>query len=605
MKKEISAIKPALSIWGTICLLHSIALSILLSGGEGEFGFTFLIATFLTVLATLPVFAALIISLEQLNKKQETLFYKLGKLIFIYLIIAMLYGMGERAILEEIHFNYITSVAFLFLCTIAATALNIKLLLKFFYSSLLINKNNFTMENFPANIQAERQQNSNSILVKGITTGILILVMMIPTFFISNLIDERADRQQSVANEVKAKWAAGQTVSGMYLFVPYTVQTKDEKGKDVLEEKSFLLLPDNLEVTSSVTPEERKRSIYTVLLYKCTVKNTGNFNFKIPENINPASIIYNKIELRLGLSDFKGIDEKVAVTLNNNVYEMIPTHANDFTDLTSGSNKSFNRNQTTDTADNVTVLASVVNLLQDDINKTLSFTGQLKLKGSDELHFLPMAGTSKFTIESAWSNPSFDGNTLPTERSVTKDGFNATWVFNKANLPFGATINNFSKEVSNLAFGVSMIQPGDQYANSSRSIKYAILIIGLTFSLFFVVELLQKKTLHPVQYVLVGLALSIFYTLLLSVSEFLLFDWAYLIAAVATVLLITAYINTRFKSLKTSGLLMSVLSLLYTFIFVLIKLEDTALLVGSIGLFIVLAIVMFVSNKINWGNSSN
>ncbi len=154
------------------------------------------------------------------------------------------------------------------------------------------------------------------------------------------------------------------------------------------------------------------------------------------------------------------------------------------------------------------------------------------------------------------------------------------------------------------AFGVSMIQPADQYAKTMRSVKYAILFIGLTFSLFFIVEVMQNKPLHPIQYVLVGLALVIFYTLLLSVSEFILFDQAYLVASLATISLITLYARSHFSSWKTTALFGSVLCGLYGFIFVLIRLEDTALLVGSIGLFLVLALVMYGSRKINWYNET-
>ena len=150
------------------------------------------------------------------------------------------------------------------------------------------------------------------------------------------------------------------------------------------------------------------------------------------------------------------------------------------------------------------------------------------------------------------------------------------------------------------SFGVSMVQPADQYAKTMRSVKYAILFIGLTFSLFFIVELMQQRPVHPVQYILVGLALVIFYTLLLSLSEFVLFDNAYFIAATSTILLITLYAKGHFASWKIAGLFALVLNMLYSFIFVLIRLEDTALLVGSIGLFVVLALVMYASRKVNW-----
>jgi len=218
------------------------------------------------------------------------------------------------------------------------------------------------------------------------------------------------------------------------------------------------------------------------------------------------------------------------------------------------------------------------------------------------LHFVPLSGNAKVSLQSAWSNPSFDGNNLPGERKVDDNGFSAVWTINKANLPFGTVLQGTTFNKDNFSFGISMLQPADQYAKTMRSVKYAILIIGLTFSLFFIVEIMQKKPLHPVQYVLVGLALVIFYTLLLSVSEFMVFDQAYLIAALATILLITLYAKSHFANWKTAVLFGLVLCGLYGFIFVLIRLEDTALLVGSIGLFLVLAMVMYGSRKIDWYN---
>ena len=225
---------------------------------------------------------------------------------------------------------------------------------------------------------------------------------------------------------------------------------------------------------------------------------------------------------------------------------------------------------------------------------------QVKLKGSEQLHFMPLAANSRFNINSSWPNPSFDGNSLPNERNVNDSGFSAKWNFNQANLPFGTVVRQGDIKAINMDFGVSMVQPADQYNKTMRSVKYAILFIGLTFALFFIIEIMQRKPFHPVQYVLVGLALVIFYTLLLAISEYILFDHAYLIAATATVILISLYAKSHFASWKTAIVFFSTLSLLYGFIFVLIRLEDTALLVGSIGLFIVLALVMYASRKINW-----
>jgi inner membrane protein len=231
---------------------------------------------------------------------------------------------------------------------------------------------------------------------------------------------------------------------------------------------------------------------------------------------------------------------------------------------------------------------------------------KIRIRGSEMLHFVPLSGNSHYALSSDWPSPSFDGSNLPSERTVSKDGFTASWNFNKANLPFGTMLTDFKFDITSLAFGVTMVEPADQYAKTDRSIKYAILIIGLTFSLFFIIELMQRNPIHPVQYVLIGLALVIFYSLLLAISEFLDFNLAYTVASAATILLIGLYSKAHFRSWKSAGMFAGVLTLLYGFIFVLISLEDTALLVGSIGLFVILALTMYGSKKVNWyGNAEN
>jgi inner membrane protein len=172
-------------------------------------------------------------------------------------------------------------------------------------------------------------------------------------------------------------------------------------------------------------------------------------------------------------------------------------------------------------------------------------------------------------------------------------------------MPVLSQLLNTNTDKESMAFGVTMVQPADQYAKTNRSVKYAILFVGLTFAMFFIIELMQKKNVHPVQYVLIGLALIIFYTLLLSISEFTGFNIAYAIAGSATVILIGIYAGSLFASIKTSLVLSTFIGLLYGFIYVLIQLEDTALLAGSIGLFGLLAIAMYFSKRINWYGSNS
>lgn len=441
------------------------------------------------------------------------------------------------------------------------------------------NKN---METYYSEEPQNTNSNGNKALIKGLVTGGLILAMLIPTLFITGLVSERQQRQQEVVKEVSSKWAGAQTVTAPYLYIPY--YNKDSGDKNKPASFRLVLLPDNLEVNGEIIPEQRLRSIYKVRLYKTQLNTKGNFVLQLPKDIDASALALNEAKICVGITDFKGIEKKIDVRVNNHVYTLYP-------------------GLPTDAIDSVG-LSAPIDLATETIAAPISFDMSLSLKGSEQLHFVPLSGNSQFNIRSAWADPSFDGNTIPSDRTVTDAGFSAKWTFNKANLPFGTLLRNEKINKAPFAFGISMLQPADQYAKTTRSVKYAILFIGLTFSLFFIIELMQKKPVHPVQYILVGLALVIFYTLLLAISEFVLFDWAYLIAASATISLITLYAKSHFQSWKTAAIFGSVLSGLYAFIFVLIRLEDTALLVGSIGLFIVLAAVMYASRKINWYEAS-
>jgi inner membrane protein len=251
-----------------------------------------------------------------------------------------------------------------------------------------------------------------------------------------------------------------------------------------------------------------------------------------------------------------------------------------------------------------TGLSAPVQLSDAELARNIDFNFTLAIKGSGALHFMPLSGNSTYTLSSPWPSPSFEGNTLPSENHITEHGFFSKWVFNKANLPFTTVLQDTKQVNGDLVFGVSILQPVDDYAKTDRCIKYAILFIGLTFSLFFTLEIMQRKPVHPFQYALVGMALVIFYTLLLSISEYIHFDYAYLIASGATVVLISLYAKSHFKKWKIAGIFFTVLGGLYGFNYVLISLEDSALLIGSIGLFIVLATIMYASRKINWYDPS-
>jgi len=428
-------------------------------------------------------------------------------------------------------------------------------------------------------IEQPRKGDSNKILIKGLITGLLILVMLIPTWFVNDLVKEREERQKQVVQEVSSKWASQQRFSGPYISVPYVDTILDSNGKPFTSKSNLVLLPETLNVNGKIIPYPKDRSIYKVMVYRSEISASGAFNINLPEDIRAEKIDFSKARICVGVSDYKGIEEMISIRFNNNVYNLSPGLPTNQVDSNG--------------------LSAPITFSAADIAKPLSFSANVKLKGSNGLYFLPLSANSKFYLNSDWPSPSFDGAALPTSDEKTS-GFPATWSFNQANLPFGTVILDKSIKNTNTSFGVNLIQPADQYAKTMRSVKYAILFIGLTFALFFIVELMQQRPVHPVQYVLVGIALVIFYTLLLSISEFVAFDLSYIIAAVATVSLITLYAKGHFQSWKVAGIFASVLATLYGFIFILIRLEDTALLVGSIGLFIVLALVMYFSRKVNW-----
>ena len=289
-------------------------------------------------------------------------------------------------------------------------------------------------------VQPENQ--SNGLLIKGLITGALILLMLIPTIFINNIIKEREERQKEVVKEVSSKWATAQTISGPYLVAPYTDTSVNTEGKTIIVKKQLILLANELSVKALILPEERPRSIYKVLLYKTDIRISGSFKPNWPVDVNIANIDFANTKLCIGISDFKGIEEEIRIDFNNRRLFFDPGIP--------------------DAGLGEVGLSVPVSLTAETINASVGFDMQVKLKGSEQLHFVPLSANSKFSISSPWPNPSFDGNSLPNERQVSDTGFAAKWNFNQANLPFGTVLKQGNIDIRNLAFGVSMVQPADQ-----------------------------------------------------------------------------------------------------------------------------------------------
>jgi inner membrane protein len=239
--------------------------------------------------------------------------------------------------------------------------------------------------------------------------------------------------------------------------------------------------------------------------------------------------------------------------------------------------------------------------------ETFQFESVINLNGSTQLRFLPLGKETRVRLQSSWTTPSFTGSFLPDGRTISSQGFQASWKVLQFNRNFPQQgIGNFlgkanARSDNDLsAFGVRLLLPVDEYQKTMRSAKYSIVFIMLTFVAFFFVEILDRRRIHPIQYLLVGFAICLFYLLLLSISEHMSFDWAYLIGSGIILALITFYIRYVFQNLRLTALFSGVLALLYGFFYSLLQLEDYSLLLGSFGLLLILGLIMYLTRHVNW-----
>jgi inner membrane protein len=425
----------------------------------------------------------------------------------------------------------------------------------------------------------------NSVIFKVAVIIVMILFLMIPAMIVRNLIDERENVQRSAIQEVSSRWGNGQTLTGPYISIPYDKYVKQyEKGDSadqIVKMKDWIyFLPQELRIDGKLNPEKRYRGIYEVVVYGSEFTIEGFFNsidlkkFEIDLN----NIHFDKATLNLGISDLKGIQKQVELNWNA---------------------KPVSFNSGTSSSDVVEAgINAPIEIGTDSMIYHFSMT--IDLKGSQNLFFIPVGKTTDVSLNSPWQTPSFTGNYLPDQREITAEGFESHWNILHLNRNYPQSWTGSAYSVGQSSFGLELLLPVDNFKKSYRVARYAILFLVFTFMVFFFVEVLNRVYIHPVQYLLVGISLIVFYVLLLSVSEHIKFNYAYIIASLSTLLLITAYTTSILKSRKVGLLMFSILFILYTFIFILIQLEDYALLIGSIGLFIILSIVMYFSRKIDW-----
>lgn len=423
--------------------------------------------------------------------------------------------------------------------------------------------------------------------VKIATIGFLILLLLIPMEMIRDLITERHYTGDAAIMEVSQKWSGKQVIAGPYLNFDYVTVTKSlTDGKAIsYQTENLTLLPDELNIDTKLTTEVRKRGIYEVNVYQSTLTLKGSFN---PDELKKRGIDADKIKFKdatlcMGISDMRGISEQIQVALGDSVYDLEPG--------VNGKELGIS---------GVSRIIDIPELKE----KVIPFEINIKLKGSQSMFFAPLGKTTKVAMSANWGTPSFDGKYLPDTHDVTDNSFTAQWQVLNLNRNYPQTFFNYNvrRDIEDSMFGVNLKVAVEQYQKSTRTAKYAILIIVLTFTVVFFVEIMDKKRIHALQYLLIGLALCLFYALLLSLSEQMNFSLAYIIASILTIGLIGLYIRAIMKRVRPALIMAGLLTALYTYIYVLIQLETLALLAGSLGLFVILAMLMYFSKKIDWFN---
>jgi len=421
------------------------------------------------------------------------------------------------------------------------------------------------------------------VLVRGIGAGLLVLLLQIPVAIISSAIDERRLTKDAAVADVTRTWGGSQELVGPILTVSSIERWEDSDGKPHERTVVKRFLPRTLSVGGRADIEVRRRGIFDMPLFVAQLHVEGTF--LVPDAsqfaAKPRDILWHDASLAVGVGDPRAIRTA--------------------SPLTAGSRRTAFEPGPGDARFLGTGLHAP--LPNPGPGTVLSFAFDLTVAGSGRLTFVPVGDETLVALTSSWPDPSFDGAWLPVERQVGAAGFDATWrVLNLGrNFPASWVAAEVDRQaLSAAAFGVTLLSPVDTYRTNDRAVKYQLLFLGLTFVAFTLFELLARLRVHPFQYLLVGLALCVFYLLLLSLSEQIGFTRAYAIASVMVVALVTTYVRFVLTKWTRALAIGALLCALYGFLFVLLQIQDYALLVGSLALFVVLATIMWVTRRVNW-----
>jgi len=437
---------------------------------------------------------------------------------------------------------------------------------------------------------------SGSLTFRGLTVTVLALLMLIPVGMVRGVIDERSASYQSVVQQVAAEWGGEQTVIGPILLIPVTERwsTLETVASDSAEEKQIrreatrddvvAVLPEMLRIDASLDAERRQRGIYEAMVYTSQVALKGRFGS--PEITAPIGrtidVHWDDATLAIGISAPVGI------------------HGVEPPFITGGARS----------AQPGSLLASLPQGMHWRLRDARAladngeFSIEMSLHGSAQIAFAPVGATTRAEIVSKWPHPGFTGM-MPTQRTINADGFDATWSVSSLSRshPQMFTQSNAPPSLSDASLGVRLVQPVFLYSLNDRAVKYAVLFITLTFVTLLVFELVTAARVHYVQYALIGAALTMFYLLLLALSEHVGFGWAYAIAAATVVLMITTYVAAALGRWRRAALVGTMQTVTYAVLYVILRLEDYALITGTVALLVALAALMYFTRTLSGGPS--
>ncbi|WP_158755645.1 cell envelope integrity protein CreD [Dyella sp. S184] len=427
---------------------------------------------------------------------------------------------------------------------------------------------------------------TQTVTAKVLGIGVLALLMTIPLLQVSGLVHERQQLRETAIAQIAQGWGGVQVLGGPVLTVPTLHQvTVADNQPPQWRTGSESMLADTLTTDVSLAVQMRRYGIYDAPVFVATVKLDGSFRAEDLAQFKQASNAQwqgSKAELRLPISDLRGLQEISELRINGR-----PTRFDS-------------------SADRLGQWPNVVVPIDLDAlgNQPIHVEISLKLAGTESLQLLPLARSTDVTMRAPWRDPSFVGAALPLEHQLDAKGFSAHWHLLDLNRSYGQHWTDdgdgMDKSLQASTFGVQLYQPVDVYQRNERAGKYGLLFIAMTFVAFFLFEVLKRLRVHPVQYLLVGAALATFYVVLLALSEQIGFGAAYAVAAAAVVLIIGGYATAVLRARRAGLLLGGVIALIYAMLYGLIAAEQYALLIGALVLLVMVALMMYLTRRIDW-----